>query len=448
MNASAGGRAPRWFPWALAAVALGAFVLRVVYVLVERRDFEPVGDAYFYHHSANLLADGEGFVSPFYFPELHREAAEHPPLYVLYLAVPSLFGMQSVLAHVLWSCVIGTATVVLVGLVGREVGGARLGIIAAALAACYPNIWAPDGMLQAETLAMFTAVLAVFLAYRYLRRPRLGALVAVGAAAGAGALARSELVLFVPLLLVPLVWRTRAGWRDRLRWIAAGAGAAVLVIAPWSVYNVTRFERPVLLSAQMGPLLAAANCDSTYYGPFNGYYDINCNREVNRREGITLADDQSVEDAVNRREALEYVRGHLGKLPYVAGVRLARMLGLYRTSLYVHVDSMVEGRELWISWAALWSFYGLTLLAVAGAVVFLRRRPRPVPLFPALVPMATVVVTVLLTYASTRFRAIAEPMIALLAAVALEEAGRVLGIARPAAPPDQQRLAPKEPAIR
>src|ERR1700731_3289010 len=58
-------RAGRWFGWTLAVVALAALAVRVGYVLVDRRDVSPGGDAYFYHVGANLLADGKGFIEPF-----------------------------------------------------------------------------------------------------------------------------------------------------------------------------------------------------------------------------------------------------------------------------------------------------------------------------------------------------------------------------------------------
>ena len=53
----------------------------------------------------------------------------------------------------------------------------------------------------------------------------------------------------------------------------------------------------------------------------------------------------------------------------VEGVRLLRIVGLYKTSLYVHADAYIEGRSpVWISWAALYSFWALALLSIAGAV--------------------------------------------------------------------------------
>jgi 4-amino-4-deoxy-L-arabinose transferase-like glycosyltransferase len=421
------GREHRWFVGALASIAVASLALRIAYVLIERRDFEPGGDAFFYHAGANLLADGKGFIEPFRYPLLHQPAAEHPPLYLIFLAVPSVLGMHSVLTHMLWSCLVGAATVVLVGLIGREVGGARVGVVAALLAALYPSIWAPDGALQTETVAMFLAALAVLLAYRYWHTPSWTRLAMLGGVCGAGALTRPELVLLIPLVALPLALLTRAcPLVQRAKWFGVGVLAAAIVIAPWSIYNLTRFEHPVWLSSQVGLTLSAANCDSTYYGDFQGYFDIACALAVERREGLAPAGDQSVTDKVNRREALEYVRGHLSRLPTVERVRLQRILGLYHPSRYVHQEAFYEGRELWVVWTGLWSFYGLALLAIAGAVVVARRKDGP-PVFPLLAPIATVVITVLLTYANTRFRAIAEPMLVLLAAVAIDAVIRAAG---------------------
>ena len=241
-------------------------------------------------------------------------------------------------------------------------------------------------------------------------------------------MARSELILLVPFLVVPLVWTTRDhSWQERLRWLGAAVAAALIVIAPWTVYNTTRFVHPVLLSAQFDPLLASANCQSVYYGDLQGYFDIQCAIAIAKKDGLTLPDglpkyDESQEDVVYRREALAYVRAHLSRLPVVEGVRLLRIVGLYKTSLYVRADAYVEGRNpVWISWAALYSFWALALLSIAGAVV-LRRREHGPPVYPLLAPIVVVVVTVVVTYASTRFRTTAEPSLAVLAAFAIDVA--------------------------
>jgi len=61
----------------------------------------------------------------------------------------------------------------------------------------------------------------------------------------------------------------------------------------------------------------------------------------------------------------------------------------------------------------------------------LRRRAHAPPQYPLLALVVVVVVTVLITYASTRFRTTAEPSFVVLAAVAIEAGlGRVIGLGR------------------
>ncbi len=419
-------RSSRWFPGALATVAAAALAVRIVYVLIERQDIEFGGDAYFYHSAANLLADGRGFISPFFvLADRELPAAEHPPLYTIYLAIPSLFGMTSVLTHLLWSCALGTATVMVVGLLGRAVAGPRVGIIAAVIAAVYPNVWAPDGALQAETMAMFTTALALLFAYRYLARPSWRRMAAVGVACGAATLSRSELILLVPFLIVPLALCSgTAGARQRLRWLAVGAATAILVIAPWVVHNVTRFRHPVFLSSQFEPLLASANCDETYYGEMTGYFSIPCAQRIVERSDISFFADQSEQARVFRPEAIEYVQGHLSRLPVVLAARLGRVVGVYAPGQMVRLDQFLDGREELVARGGQYGFYGLALVSVAGAVVV--RRRRKVAVFPLLVVVGVVLLTVAATYANIRFRSPAEIVLAVLAAVAFDAGGSFL----------------------
>ena len=394
-------------------------MIRVVYIFVERRDLEFSGDAFFYHEGANLLADGKGFISPYAF-QTGREvqAADHPPLYIVFLAIPSLLRMTSTLTHLLWSALLGTATVVVVGLVGRAVAGARAGIVAAFLAAVYPSMWAPDGALEAETLAMFTTALVLLFAYRFLRQPSWGWLAATGAAVGAAALSRSELILLVPLLLVPMALLAREiDWKQRWKWLGASALATLVVVAPWVGYNLTRFDRPVLLSSQFESLLASANCDTVYYGDFIGYFSIECATRVARREHVLRA-DESEQAAAFRSAAIDYAKGHLSRLPAVVGARVGRMVGLFEPEQQINLESLLGGREYGVAKWSMHGFYILALLSIVGAVVM--RRRRTVPVYPLLAVLGTVLLTVIVTYANIRFRAPAEVVLAILGAVAID----------------------------
>ena len=54
-------------------------------------------------------------------------------------------------------------------------------------------------------------------------------------------MAWAETALLLPVALVPVALLLRSeSLRQRLVWIAVAGGAAVLVLAPWTVYNLSR----------------------------------------------------------------------------------------------------------------------------------------------------------------------------------------------------------------
>jgi 4-amino-4-deoxy-L-arabinose transferase-like glycosyltransferase len=415
----------RWrrggFALPLALVAALGFVLRVGYVLGFRDDVRLGGDALHYSTGANLLARGEGFVEPLsVLAGAPEQSASHPPLYLLWLAVASVFdaGGSTPLVHLLWSCVLGTATVVVCGLAGREVAGRRAGVVAAALAALYPNVWVHDGMLLSETMSLFTAAMLILLAYRFWRGPSGWRAAWLGLFCGLAALSRPELALTVPLLLVPLVLTARAvSVRARLRWLAGGTAAAALALAPWVLFNLSRFEEPVLLSTNFGSTLAAANCDATYHGERLGFKNYACASSVARDVGLRPDMDPSVRDELMRAEALRYVGDNSDRLPVVVAARIGRVTGLYRPRQEVGFEQFFHLRERWVAEAQLYSYYAVVALALVGARVLRRRR---VPVFPLAALLVVVVVGVSVTFAQTRYRAPAEASLVVMAAAAVD----------------------------
>jgi len=248
----------RKFRWWLAAATVVGFAVRVLYIKLERTGSGldaaggvVGGDAFFYHKGAQLLSH-HGFISPEVYLGSGRimPAAEHPPLYLLWLAIPSALHVTSPGAHMLWSSLVGIATIVVAGLLGREVAGERAGVIAAVLAALYPNIWVPDGFLVSETLAIFTVTLTLLLAYRYARDPRTARALALGAAAALAALSRAETILLFAAVVLPIIWRVRAEpTKLRIRRLAAAALVPTVLLGSWVGFNLTRFEHPVFLSS-------------------------------------------------------------------------------------------------------------------------------------------------------------------------------------------------------
>jgi 4-amino-4-deoxy-L-arabinose transferase-like glycosyltransferase len=400
------------FTTRLAIVAVIGLLIRLAYVYAHRNN--PLGgDPFAYHEGANLLVHGKGFVQPLLYQFGHRvQSADHPPLYLLFLALPSSLGLQSPLVHMVWSALLGTGTIVVAGYLGRRVGGDRAGIITAALVALAPNIWLYDGDVLSETMAIFVSTVAILLGYRALARPSLGRICALGAACGAAALARSELVLLVPAFVIPVaILGGRPDWHTWIGRAAAGIGVAALVVAPWVGYNLTRFHHPVYLSSQFEGTLAGANCADTYSGPYLGLISSTC------LGGVNPFADQSDRAIIFSHRAFDFIAHHKSRVPLVAAARVGRVLGVYRPGNQLLFDHGYEGRERGIARAALVNTYLFEIGAIAG--FFLWRR-RDVPRWPLVVLPAVTVFTVAMTYGTNRFRASAEVSLAVLTAVGLD----------------------------
>ncbi|HXY92988.1 MAG TPA: glycosyltransferase family 39 protein, partial [Acidimicrobiia bacterium] len=271
------------FALGLAALAVVALAVRVMNVLWWRPTTDRVGylgyklggDAFYYHWQANALAQGHWFIDPFLWLNAGRirASAAHPPLYTLYLAVWSRLGVESVTGHRLVSGLLGVAAVVVIGILGRLLGGNAVGLVAAGVAALYPELWINDGMLLSESIAVLATACALLATYAFWRRPTSRNAALMGVTSGIAALSRTELILLFPLVVIPLVVLARSidsRRRFRLGVVACIAGACVVV--PWVTFNMVRFRDPTFISTGTGGALAAASCDGVYYGKFIGYY--------------------------------------------------------------------------------------------------------------------------------------------------------------------------------
>src|SRR4051812_34378262 len=359
-------------------MAFVGLAVRLFYIWGWRAGLPVGGDSRYYHDGANLLADGKGFIDPFQFAATGKSvaAADHPPLYMTYLALFSLFGAKSATQHVVFSAALGVGTIIVVALVGRELGRTGIGYVAAALAALNPNLWAYDGGLESETMAQLAIALTLLAAYVWWRAPTRRHIALLGAAIAMCGLARAELIALALVLVLPLVLlRDELTRKQRARQLAVGWLATAVVIAPWCAYNISRFERPELISNGFGFAFDSGTCDDAFYGEQVGYWSLACVKQVEAASGLPSDTDRSVIDELHRHHAFAYLRDHLSRVPIVVAARLGRITGLFRVRQQVQLDSFVGGREVWVVWASWYWFWATALLAIAGGVI-LRRRGR------------------------------------------------------------------------
>jgi len=400
----------------LALIVTGALAWRILYVLIfTRYENSKLYDAAWYELQGLALAGGHFFSIPFG----HGPDAAYPPLTSIVIApVSYFFGLHvGATPQRLTMAILGGAVVLLVGMLGRVLAGPGVGLLAALLAAAYPNMWLPNGIVMSETLTMLMISLILLSTYRLFRSPTLGNAALLGLACGVEMLVRAELVLLVPCLLIPaaLVART-VPWRTRLKLAVTGVLVAGLTVGPWVGRNLASFKDTTFISTGLGPVLLGANCPQTYYGPSLGSWSLSCSIDV------PPAADQSVESALQTAAAERYAKSHLGRLPVVVLARVGRVWDFYEPLQMVDV-TVNEGRPVPGSFAGLLVYYLLLPAAAVGAFALRRRRVR---IWPMLVIAAEVTFVAATCFGLVRFRAEFEVPLVVLAAVGLDAGWRRL----------------------
>jgi 4-amino-4-deoxy-L-arabinose transferase-like glycosyltransferase len=403
----------RSFALVLLLIALGAFGLRLGYALTVSGTESHLYDWVYYRGEAKALAAGDGFVEA---PVKGKPAAnakpaaDHPPLEAILLAPVAKATGGSDTAMRVFNCVLGALGVALIGLLGRELDGEATGLVAASIAAVYPNLWVNDALIMAESLTVVIATGAVLLALRLKRRPSVAGAVGLGAVCGLAALTRSELILLLPALCIPtLLARRGVGRGRRLQFVVAAVAAFAVLVGPWVAYNMSRFERPVLISTNFDLNLAGSSCSDSYRGDRLGSLGLCTFLQV------PAGADQSVVASAYRKQALDYIKGHLSLYPTIVLARIGRTWSVFRPLDGIDFGQN-EGRPRWVSTLGLVFYYPLLLLAVVGVVL---RRRRRAALWQILLLPSIVTVSMLVSYGQPRYRVSAEPAIVILAAVAI-----------------------------
>ncbi len=403
----------RSFRVGLGLIVLAAVVLRVLHTLFVAPDTAGLSDSFWYAVAAQNIELGNGIVAVLP-PKLSLVAsAQHPPAYPVVLAGAIKLGIDGDTGWRLLGALFGGLTVLGIGLLGRRAGGAAVGLVAAGIAAVYPLMLAVDGALLAETLYGPIVAFTLVAAWDLGEQPTWWRAALVGAGVALATLTRSEALLLLPVLALPLAWRGPGG---RARWLRLGAAVAAcaVLLAPWVIRNWSVFDRP-LLSTNDGALLAWTNCDQTYHGHYLGYLVPECAPHV--------TGDEAEQASKLSRHGLDYARDHAGRLPVVMAARLAGTWSLYDPFRFPD-----PGRNETVLRIGIFFYWALIPLAILGAVA-LHRRGRP--LWVLLAPIAVVCLVAMATYTSIRLRYLAEiPFVVLAGAGAVALSSHVRSSAR------------------
>ncbi len=419
-----------WWAWIILLVALEG--LAVLLLLPTSWSVATTGDgAEYQRYAFNLIHHGvfsESPVAP-YHPGVVRS-----PGYPSFLAVLEWIGGRH--AEVVQAVQFGllAATSILVGLIGREVAGPRVGNLAAVMCAVYLPLIGLATYFLTETVATFLLTTVVLLLLRARRRPRVRSYLAIGAVLCVLAYVRPELALVaVPIVLILLLNR-RSALSLASRSLAAAALAAVLVVplVPWLIRDASVTGGHFIPMQADGGVALLASADQ-YDGVMSESFDDVAiwNAQVGRLTGVPDAATEGIQAPVKFADARHQVK--VNDIEQSAAVKAfkalsagtviahlpGRLVGLWRVGDETPPEG---GGSLWHHAAQL-EFVVLLVLTAIGVVI---RRRHLLEDWPLWLVAAVLTVTHLVFPVESRYTVPARPMLMIYASVgalALARAG-------------------------
>ena len=334
------------------------------------------------------------------------------PLYAHFLGlVYTVFG-HDLLAARLIQCGLDVGTVVLVGVLGRQVAGPIVGNAAALLYTIYAPAIFSTAEIEKTTLGTFLSTLAVVLV---LRRGALACGLG-GISLALAVLCRGNVLVFaVPMLILLVRSRGRWQWREPAAFLAAVSAVLGLVI--WRNDHVGGQATVV---SSFGQNLYIGNNPSNTTGAYTPLPFVRPNAQYEERDFRRAAEAEvghrlTVGEVSDfwADQAMTYVADNPGRALEMFGRKLALLLNDYEVpdnqSVYV-----VTPFSAILSWPLL-SFAWLLPLALLGVAA--PRRAPPVRLLAGLVGSYFIALAVFFVLA--RFRLTVIPLLSVLAAVGL-----------------------------
>jgi tetratricopeptide (TPR) repeat protein len=261
-------------------IFLLAFLVRFIYLTQIKASlpsfYAPNMDESFHDIWAQRIAFGEGMgAEPFF----------KGPLYVYLLAfLYKVFGHNYYFPRFL-QIISGSASCVFVFLIGRKLFNRTVGIISGLIAAFYATLIFYDGELMIESLIIFLDLVLIYLLINSTAKSSLKRWLGCGAVLGLSAIARPNILIFVPFVLVWMLYAFRGKLASKeilARWLVFCLGVLLLVF-PITLRNLMVGKDLVLIGWQGGHnfylgnnpqatgwSVTAAQIDASWWG---GYHD-------------------------------------------------------------------------------------------------------------------------------------------------------------------------------
>jgi 4-amino-4-deoxy-L-arabinose transferase-like glycosyltransferase len=187
-----------------------------------------------------------------------------PPLYPAVVAgIYGVFGPRNYAAVRAIQALLSLITAVVAYQLAGTVFSRRVAIWTAACVCLYPSFLGYNNLLLSETVFTLLLCGATWAAVEALQHRSVGLLLLTGVLLGLGALTRSVMMLFVPVLAMILLcsWKGTVGRRGLAAVVPVAA--FVLIVAPWSYRNSTLQRTFVAIDVMGGRNAMMGNYEHT-----------------------------------------------------------------------------------------------------------------------------------------------------------------------------------------
>ncbi len=406
--------------WLIVTVAT---LCRVVYAYQQVRatPAEALASAPFEQETGNIamaLATGKGFSSP-----TRRDTGPTAWLVPIYPALVAgifkIFGVFTV--HAFYAAaglnmLFSVATCVPIYFAGQRIADTAAGSLAAWLWAVFPNaIVIPFQWIWDTSLTALFAAAILWATIAIVESKKLRDWCAYGFLWGLSLLTNPALGALLPLLVSWMIYRQRrehSGDRARFARPALALSVAILCCVPWTIRNYVEFHRFIPLRSNFPFELWLGN---------NEVFDDhspNVNARVTRYGEAHLYGQLGEIAFMQKKWALasDFIRTHKRLEIRLTAWRFSSFwLGTFRP-----LQDFANADSPWIRLIFAANFF--TAIGCAIGIVLLWRKHSPY-LFPLAAFIVVVPIIYYVTHASLRYRHPIDPIVLLLAAVAVTRAG-------------------------
>ena len=402
----------RWKDAALfGAIVLFAFTLRLTYILQLRNDptFDnPHMDELYHDDWAQAIAAGETLIEGPYF---------RAPVYPALLAtIYKIFGQGYLLPRIIQG-ILGSLSCGLLFLIGRRIFGRAIGAVAGFIAGSYWMLIYFDGELLIPSLIVFLDLLLIWVLLWAARTPRAVVYGLAGIILGLSAIARPNILLFGPALVVWLAVMYRRKLMRALLYITCLTGGGLLVVLPITVRNYVVGNDLVLIASQGGVNFYIGNnpeangwaavVPGTPSGWWSGYHATIERAEKARRRELKPSEVSQY----YFEQAREFIFSQPGKYCALVGLKLRLFWSRWEISNNKFIYFQTQHFTPIVKFLPL-GFAVLGPLGILGLVLCWRRR---LELFPLWGFVIVYMVSVVLFFCNARYRAPILPLLILLA---------------------------------